>query len=507
MAASSHDRKALFGRLFNYANNGITIAGIVLTTLSALLIVTFMIVELSGGLKHNPYMGLFAYVALPGIFVIGLIEIPIGMWRRRGKLIRQGATEKELSSYPRLDFNDPRLRRIGTLVLGLTVVNAVILGSTSFMAVEKMESVEFCGETCHTVMQPENTAYQNSPHSRVACVECHIGPGASWFVRSKIDGLRQVWHTALGDYSRPIHTPLKNLRPARETCEHCHWPTKHHGDKLRTFNRYDTDEGNTPNYTTLLLKTGGGRLSTGQYGGIHWWHIYSDNKIRFVTGDERKEEILWVELTMPSGEVRTYTREGEEIPDQDSLEKQPRVMDCMDCHNRPAHQYPSPMLSVDQALEDGQISRDIPYVKVQAVQALAARYDTVDEAVVGIANSMREYYQEEYPEIIDKRSAELTTSIRRVQEIYRQSIFPEMKADWSAYPDNIGHLNSPGCFRCHTESMQAENGQSIFTSCNKCHLILAQGETVDDVNVNLDEGLAFVHPEDFDTLEEFTLCS
>jgi NapC/NirT cytochrome c family, N-terminal region len=236
MTTDTDDRRRFFGRLFNYANNAITIAGVVLTTLSGLLIVVFLVAQLWGGLK-SPYIGLFAYVVLPAVFVLGLLEIPIGMWRRRRRLIQEGATEEELTTFPKLDFNDPHLRRVAIVVVVMTGLNAVILGAASFFAVEEMETVSFCGETCHTVMQPEYTAYQDSPHSRVACVNCHIGPGASWFVKSKLDGLRQVWHTAVGDYQRPITTPLHTLRPARETCEQCHWPNKHHGDKLRIFSR------------------------------------------------------------------------------------------------------------------------------------------------------------------------------------------------------------------------------------------------------------------------------
>ncbi len=474
MTASSDDRKALFGRLFNYANNGITIAGIVLTTLSALMIVTFMIVELSGGLKHDPYIGLFAYVALPVVFMFGLVEIPFGMWRRRRQLIRQGATKEELSKYPRLDFNDPRLRKIGALVLGLTVLNAVILGATSFMAVEKMESVEFCGETCHVVMQPENTAYQNSPHSRVACVECHIGPGASWFVRSKIDGLRQVWHTALGDYSKPIHTPLKNLRPARETCEHCHWPTKHHGDKLRTFNRYDTDEKNTPSYTTLLVKTGGGRMSTGQHGGIHWWHIYSDNKIRFVTSDERKEEILWVELTMPSGEVRTYTRGGEEIPDRTTLEKQARVMDCMDCHNRPTHLFQTPAKALDAELDAYPRFRELPYFKKTALAALKAGYTTRDQGMAGVSAAVADFYKAGYPDLWAHERDLITQAAEAASQAYGRNTFPEMDTDWQSHPNHIGHDDFDGCMRCHDgELMTPDEEHYIPMDCDTCHVLLA----------------------------------
>lgn len=474
MAALSRDRKARLGRYFNYANNGITIAGIVLTTLSALLIVTFMIVELSGGLKHDPYIGLFAYVALPVVFMIGLVEIPLGMWRRRRKLIRQGATEEELSNYPRLDFNDPRLRRIGVMIISLTVINAVILGSTSFMAVEKMESVEFCGETCHTVMQPENTAYQNSPHSRVACVECHIGPGASWFVKSKIDGLRQVWHTALGTYSRPIHTPLKNLRPARETCEHCHWPTKHHGDKLRNFTRFDTDEFNTPSYTTLLVKTGGGLVSTGQHGGIHWWHIYSDNKIRFVTGDERKEEILWVELTTPTGEIRTYTRDGQEIPGPAVLESQARVMDCMDCHNRPTHLFQTPAKALDAELESYPRFRDLPFFKKTALVALTADYETRAGGMAAVSAAVTDYYTSNHPELWGADQTLIAQAAEAASQAYGRNTFPEMETDWQSHPNHIGHDDFDGCMRCHDgEMMTPDEEHYIPMDCDTCHVFLA----------------------------------
>ncbi|HHQ49705.1 MAG TPA: cytochrome C, partial [Acidobacteria bacterium] len=204
-------RNETFGRLFNYANNGITLTGIVIATVAALTIIIFILAELAGGF-HNPYIGIFAYLVLPAIFVIGLLIIPVGMWRRRKRLIAEGASLAEMAEYPRLDFNDPHLRRIAFTVLALTAVNAIILGSTSYLAVDEMDTVEFCGTTCHTVMQPEYTAYQESPHSRVRCVQCHIGPGASWFVRSKIDGLRQVWKTVWGTYHRPIETPIHNLR-------------------------------------------------------------------------------------------------------------------------------------------------------------------------------------------------------------------------------------------------------------------------------------------------------
>jgi hypothetical protein len=225
MAPQLRIQSKLIGRLFNLANNALTIAGAALTTVSAILIIIFLVVNLMGGLHKDPYIGMFAYVVLPGFFVLGLVAIPIGMRFRRKKLIREGSTEEEIAEYPRLDFNDPKLRRVTTAFLVLTGVNAIILGSTSFLAVEHTETIEFCGETCHSVMQPEYAAYENSPHSRVACVECHIGPGASWFVRSKLDGVAQVWHTMLNTYHRPISTPLKTLRPATEPTRPTHRAT------------------------------------------------------------------------------------------------------------------------------------------------------------------------------------------------------------------------------------------------------------------------------------------
>jgi len=473
VSETTRDRRTRFGKLFNFANNGITIAGIVITTLSALLIVTFMIVELSGGLKHNPYIGLFAYVALPVVFSLGLIEIPLGMWFRRRRLIREGASDEEMSNYPRLDFNNPRLRRIGALVLGLTVINGIILGSTSFLAIEKMESVEFCGTTCHVVMQPEHTAYRNSPHSRVACVECHIGPGASWFVRSKIDGLRQVWHTALGDYSRPIHTPLKNLRPARETCEHCHWPTKHHGDKLRTFVHFDTDEHNTPSYTTLLVKTGGGMQATGQHGGIHWWHIYSDNRIRFLTGDKKKDEIIWVELTTPTGETRTYSRDQREAPEPALLDQEAHLMDCIDCHNRPTHLFRTPAKALDLEMEALPEIRNLPFFKKTALDALTANYTTREEGIESVARTTALFYERTYPDLWFTDQPLITQASEAASHAFGRNFFPEMNTDWQSHPNHIGHDDFDGCMRCHDgEMMTADEEHVIPMECDTCHVLL-----------------------------------
>jgi hypothetical protein len=468
------DARATRGRLFNLANNPVTIAGIALTTMSGLLIVIFLIVNLLGGLRENPYIGMFAYVVLPAFFVVGLLAIPAGMIVRRRRLERSGSTGAELSQYPKLDFNDPRLRRAAAVFLGLTAVNAVILGSSSFLAVEHTETVAFCGETCHTVMQPEFTAYQNSPHSRVACVECHIGPGASWFVRSKLDGLRQVWHTAIDSYHRPIETPLRTLRPARETCEECHWPNKHHGDKLRVFARFRSDEDNTPMYTAMLLKTGGGSLDLGSHGGIHWWHIYSDNRIRYVADDSR-QAIYWVELTTPDGEVRTYTRDGDEEIPPDRIDREARIMDCIDCHNRPTHLFQVPSKAVDALLESSPELTDLPYYKRESVNAIEGDYPTHPEGVRTVTDAVASFYRQQYPDVWTERRDLVERGAEAAGRIYGRTVFPAMDTDWETHSNDIGHEDFPGCWRCHDDEMATADGEHVIPlDCDNCHVFLVE---------------------------------
>jgi hypothetical protein len=467
--------RELFGLAFNYANNPIAITGIVITTVAGLSIVTFLLIEATGGL-HNPYVNIFAYLILPAVFLLGLLLIPLGMWRRRRQLVSAGISEVERLRFPRLDFNSPQLRRVATLVLALTAANVVIFGFSSFLAVEHMETVEFCGTTCHSLMQPEYTAYQQSPHSRVTCVECHIGPGASWFVRSKVDGLRQVWHTLRDTYPRPITTPLETLRPARETCEQCHWPAKHYGDKIRFFARFAEDEANTPSYTAMLFKTGGGSLDLGRHGGIHWWHIYSDNRIRFAA-DESREEVYWVELTTREGEVRVYTRDGDELPPPAELEARTRLMDCIDCHNRPTHLMRVPSKALDEVLETRPELVALPYFKREAMAAVATDgYATHAEGVAAVRDKVLGYYQESHPDLWRQRQQVVESGADEASRVYARSFFPEMKTSWQTHPNHIGHEDSPGCFRCHDEELATADGEHVISiDCEQCHAFLVDG--------------------------------
>ncbi len=471
--SSNSNRGWSVGRLFNYANNPITILGIVLTTVSGLGIVTFVITQLYGGIR-NPYTSIFSFIILPSIFVAGLVLIPLGMWRRSRKLRRDGVSDEELDRFPRLDFNSPQIRRLGLTVLGLTAVNLVLLGFSSYYAVDEMDTASFCGETCHYLMQPEYTAYKGSPHSHVACVECHIGPGASWFVKSKLDGLRQVWKTVWDTYERPIKTPVVTLRPARQTCEQCHWPAKHYGDKMNVFARFSTDEANTPSFNVMLIKTGGGSLDLGRQGGIHWWHIYSDNKIRYVS-DAARQKMYWVELTTPDGKTKVFTRGDDTVPNEATIESDARVMDCIDCHNRPTHLFEVPSKALDTVLSNHADYRALPYYKKQALEAIKGDYGTHDGGMEAVTEKVIAYYQANHLELWQAKQDLVTRAAKAAADIYGRTVFPAMKTNWETHPDNIGHDDFPGCWRCHDGEMSTADGNdTIPIDCDTCHVFLVE---------------------------------
>src|SRR5262245_60772894 len=237
-------------------HNTVTATGAVLTTASALTMIGFWILEVMQ-LRHvHPYAGIILFLILPVFFVLGLVLMPLGVFLRRRSLRALGQLPE---TYPTIDLGAKALQRGLALVAGATVVNVGILSAAAYQGVEYMDSTQFCGQACHSVMAPEYSAYVGSPHSRVACTECHLGPGAGWFVRSKLSGARQLVAVSLGTYSRPIPSPVKHLRPARETCETCHWPQKFTGDKLVVRTKYSDDEKNSPLTSVLLMKIGGQR--------------------------------------------------------------------------------------------------------------------------------------------------------------------------------------------------------------------------------------------------------
>jgi nitrate/TMAO reductase-like tetraheme cytochrome c subunit len=365
--------------------------------------------------------------------------------------------------FPIIDLRVPQTRTVILTVTGLTCVNLLLFSLAAFGAVHRMERVDFCGETCHTPMAPEYAAYQASPHARVACVDCHVGSGAEALVRSKLDGAQRLYALAAGRFPRPIPSPLRHMRPARETCEACHWPEQLHGDKLRQIREYADDEKSSESVTTLRLHVGGGSTRLGTGSGIHW-HMNLDNRVEYIAIDAQRQVIPWVKFTDHTGKVTEYTADGV-TPEQLSRGER-RSMDCMDCHNRPAHTFdPSAERAVDTAMANLQIPRALPFARKQAVAALNAPYESVQAAMIGIDATLRRVYSAQPP--VD--ASVLDQTIRGAQAVYARNLFPDMKVGWGAYPNNIGHVAFPGCFRCHDDNHKARDGSAIGQDCQTCH--------------------------------------
>ena len=476
--------QALLRPIVFLGRNPMTLTGAVLTTSAGVTLAVFLVLELLVGSRHaRPYEGIILYGILPVIFALGLVLMPVGALWRRITLNRSGQLP---TVYPTFDLAQPVIRNAALLVAVATVLNVALLGGASYKGIEHMDSVELCGLTCHTVMSPEYTAYLNSPHSRITCVQCHIGPGASFFVKSKLDGLRQVVATALNTYSRPIPSPVHTLRPARETCEQCHWPTKFHGDKVVVKTRYADDEANTPLTTVLVLRIGG-QGGTGSTG-IHGRHLTQRERIHYIASDERREEIAIVRYEKGDGQTIEYVAEGLNVPREQLAGREERSMDCVDCHNRPTHAFELPHRAVDRAISEGKISRELPWIKKQAVVLLQAEYADAETAQEAIADGLLEYYRANHPQVLETKRAAFDGAVAAVQECYRRNVSPPMRLTWGSHPNHIGHEDFPGCFRCHDDSHKSAAGDVISQDCSACHAILALEES--DPKVLSDLGLA-----------------
>jgi hypothetical protein len=435
--------------------------GIGLSASSALLFV--LLVTLDGfGYFDNPYAGLFVFIGVPAIFVVGLLLIPVGVWRDRRR-VRAGVVEP----WPTFRLSDPNVRRALGFLVAATIVNLAIVSFASFGAVEYTESQAFCGQTCHPVMKPEFTAHGDGTHARVHCVACHVGPGAGAFLNAKFNGTRQLWLVASHAYRRPIPTPIDSLPAVSETCEQCHFPNRFIGDVTKVIYEYADDAANTPTATTVKLHVGGPVSGTGTGTGIHW-HMNRANRVEYIALDEKREQIGYVRITPPDGKSREYFAEGVKAADFEG--KPLRRMGCTDCHSRPAHTFgTTPERAVDKAIGEGLIDAKLPFIRREAVRALRASYPSQEAAAEQIDTSIRTALKAELPPGFDE--AALRRSIGVTQAIYRRSIFPEMNVTWGTYPNQLGHMTSNGCFRCHDESHKTRDGLTIKQDCESCHAI------------------------------------
>ena len=410
----------------------------------------------------NPYVSLATFTIPPAGMTLGGAILLAGAalkWRAR----RRSIAARPL---PVLDLNSRRTL-IALFTGGIAgVIFLSISGVATYQAYHFTESTNFCGNVCHKVMEPEYEAHQNSSHARVACASCHIGPGADWYVRSKLSGLRQVYAVLTSDYELPLKTPIHNLRPARDTCEQCHWPAKFSGSTERVLWRYWFDRANTPSRYHLLMKVGGVNPASGRREGIHW-HIDSNETVWYWASDERRFDIPWVEVRRADGTSTVYRRPGTAEPPRDRLRK----MDCIDCHNRPAHVMLSPSDLVDMALAEGTLDRHIPYMKRSAVEILSAVYRSRADARLAIAEKVRRRFPVGGPGMTADKQAGIIATLTGLHDRHD---FPDQGASWRTYPSHLGHKSSPGCFRCHDDRHAAADGKVISKGCDLCHSLIHQ---------------------------------
>jgi nitrate/TMAO reductase-like tetraheme cytochrome c subunit len=464
-------RPALF-----FGNNPISLAGGAITTASGVTMIAYWLVELFGRHNDNPYLGIIFFLLLPALFIAGLVLIPVGMWARRKKLQKAGQIPLE---FPKVDFNDKIFRHGVDIVLVATIVNFLLVSVASYRGAAYMDSPQFCGQSCH-VMYPEYTAYKISAHSHVACVDCHIGSGASAYFSAKVNGTKQLIEVSLHplapiaprfipDYPTPIPSPVQNLRPARYICEGCHTPARFIGEKLLVKSSFADDEKNTETQTVLVLHLGG-RDSLSHLTGIHGVHL---GHIEYVATDSTRTTIPWIQKRNDNGTETVFATAaaGQGVPPGER-----RVMDCIDCHNRAAHTFVTAEDALNRAMAEGAVSPELPWVHKKGLELLKANYSSEAEANAQIPAQLEAFYRSEHPEVLATKPALIKSAGEQLVILYSQNVFPFMKVTWGTHPNHIGHMDYPGCWRCHDGDHAAKDGASITNDCSACHNLLVQDQ-------------------------------
>jgi nitrate/TMAO reductase-like tetraheme cytochrome c subunit len=445
------------------ARHPLAVAGALLTTVSAVVFIALVIAAIAGLFEH-PYAGLVVYVVVPGLFLLGLLLIPLGMWLEARRLRHHPEATRD---WPVFDLRQPTTRRTVLAVIALTAVNIVIVSLAAKGAMHWMESPSFCGQACHLPMHPQFTAWQAAPHSEVTCTQCHVGEGATALVRAKLAGTRQLYHVLTNQVPKPI-PGVADMRPALETCGNCHWPGRDSGDVILAKREYADDDANSETTTILQMFVGGPGRPTSSGRAIHW-HADPGVRIEFVSTDRERQKIPYVRLVGKDGKVKEYKAEG--ATDEEIAKGERRVMDCIDCHNVPAHRIaPTAEQAIDAAIANGSISKGLPLVRRESVRLVKSDYPTQERGLEEIEKGLRGFYTGKNG--VD--DAELTRTIAAVKNVYGRNVFPTMKVTFGVYPDNISHITSDGCLRCHDGTHTAPDGSKINDDCEYCHKQIEQ---------------------------------
>ncbi|MEQ1634361.1 MAG: NapC/NirT family cytochrome c [Planctomycetota bacterium] len=436
-------------------SNWITSLGAALMTLALMGGVTIAALHTTGSEAWTgPYAGLVLTVLAPAAFLLGMLLVPFGLLVYRKQLATRIAAMTDRPMY------------LARAVVALTAINFAAIGTAGYAGVHYMSSTEFCGKACHAAMDPEYVTYLDSPHNRVACVKCHVAPTAQGFLESKINGTRQLITFLTDSYNRPIPTPVHNMVPAEQTCESCHWPEKYLGTKLLVKPHFRDDE-KVSGYTNVLLMRTGGTRPDGKSVGIHW-HVHPEAEVEYVTTDHAHMQIPWVRVVKQDGTHEVFAAPGV------ALDKMPggelREMDCIDCHNRSAHDFVQPGPAVDTLIANGLVARELPFVKKHAMAALHGEY-TREAGPDSIRRHMTQAYAELLTDPAKKQAVERTAE--QLVKLWTRNIYPERKVNWGAYPSLSNH---DGCFRCHDGEHKNAAGRAISKDCAICHVVLSENE-------------------------------
>jgi hypothetical protein len=474
--------------------NRVSYAGMYLAAVGLVLILFTAVIDwLQKG--HSSYVGLLLLL-FAGMVLFGVGLIYYGVWRERRRAAAGHLPER------RLNLNDPADRRKFYLCFfgGAILLNIAVF--LTFTGYRYTEQSAFCGALCHT-MTPEYTAYRSSPHAHVECVECHVGPGLSYFLKYKLAGTRQLADLLLHDYPTPIPTPVESLRPARAVCEQCHWPNKFFSTKLVQRPYFHADEANTAEQITLGVKIGG-RL----FHSIHYNHLSGIRKMEYAALDRKEQEIPWISVTRLDGGTEEY-RSLDYKGDTGKLSATAKVFDCIGCHNRPTHIFYSPDRSVNAWMAANLIPRDLPWIKKVAVEALSRPYPDRQQAHAGIRSAITGFYGEKYPDLAKTRKSDIDAVVATVTGLYDGNVFPEMKVNWQTHADNCGHRDWPGCFRCHDGRHATRSGKVLSRECMLCHTMPVRGplQPLGVMTENSPGAAASWHPLDLSGKHGRIFCS
>jgi hypothetical protein len=435
--------------------------GVIMTTISVSLMVIGFLIDFFN-IINTPFIGVLTYLILPFCMIAGLLIIPLAVYLRNRKI-----KDAPVIARDQLDLREYKDRKFVNAFIILTIINVAVLIIAGYEGYKFTDSNYFCATLCHKVMGPEYSSYLRSPHSRISCVECHIGRGAEWFVQVKLSGIPMVLSTLANNYSKPIPTPVTDLRPAQGTCEKCHWPDKFHGKVVRRFYHFNNDNQEKPIVKEIALHIGGRNPNTGQFEGIHW-HVSEDVRIRYLATDRKLSRIASIRVERPDGSKDIFKREG--FTPEEGYEPQWREMDCLDCHNRPTHIFQMPEEIVDYGLLSRKLRPDLEGIRDDSLIVLQRKYKNKKEAEERIRNHFFALRGLRGKLLKDEKDIKIAADY--LVEAYSNNIWPEMNIWWGAYKGHLGHQYAEegyGCFRCHDDKHITSEGKAITKDCVLCH--------------------------------------